>query len=94
MKLIPLLALLLPLTAGAQTRRAVMEATPTSNNAMFISSVPASVYVQFGGSVTVAARQAARRQHCVGSRIASARVGGCGSTVTWWGGVFLWLRHF
>jgi hypothetical protein len=30
----------------------------------------------------------------VGSRIASVRVGGGGSTVTLWGGVFLWLRHF
>jgi hypothetical protein len=39
-----------------------------------------------GSSVAAAARRAAGRQRCVGSRIASARVGGGGSTVTLWGG--------
>jgi hypothetical protein len=39
-----------------------------------------------GGSVAAAAWRAARRQHCVGSRIASAQVDGGGSMVTLWGG--------
>jgi hypothetical protein len=47
-----------------------------------------------GGSVAAAVRHAARQQRFVGSRIASAWVGGGGSMVTLWGGVFLQLRHF
>lgn len=54
MKTILLLAaLILPARANAQVRRTVMEALQTSNNALFISSIPTGVYIQAGGSMTV-----------------------------------------